>query len=119
MERLGYSDREAQRMRRRIDERHKRETRRTRIDLLIEGVTAIESVYRDVLAAPAPALNADQSALHTTPRAAAAALAACHASAGGIPHQREGCGAARLAADDAPARGVAGKRRIHSPASPG
>ncbi len=78
MERLGYSDREAQRMRRRIDERHKRETRRTRIDLLIEGVTAIESVYRDVLAAPAPALNADQSALHTTPRAASAALAACH-----------------------------------------
>ena len=44
-------------MRRRIDERHKRETRRTRIDLLIEGVTAIESVYRDALAAPAPALE--------------------------------------------------------------
>ena len=64
MERLGYSEREAQRMRRRIDERHKRETRRTRIDLLIEGVTAIESVYRDVLAAPAPALNADRPALH-------------------------------------------------------
>ena len=52
MERLGYAERDAQRMRRRIDERHKRETRRTRIDLLLEGVTAIESVYRDALAQP-------------------------------------------------------------------
>ena len=59
MERYGYSDRDAQRMRRRLDERHKREARRARIDLLLEGVTAIESVYRDVLAAPAPGLNTD------------------------------------------------------------
>ena len=78
MERLGYSEREAQRMRRRIDERHKRETRRTRIDLLLEGVTAIESIYRDALAAPATPLNADIPALHVSPRAAAAALDACH-----------------------------------------
>jgi DNA polymerase-3 subunit delta' len=78
MERLGYAERDAARMRRRIDERHKRETRRTRIDLLLEGVTAIESVYRDTLAVPAPALNADRPALHVTPRAAAAALDACH-----------------------------------------
>jgi DNA polymerase III subunit delta' len=78
MERLGYEEREAYRMRRRIDDRHKRETRRTRIDLLLEGVTAIESVYRDVLAAPAPPLNADRPALHVTPRATAAALDACH-----------------------------------------
>src|SRR5262249_24100385 len=77
MERLGYERREAQRMRRRIEERHKRETRRTRIDLLIEGVTAIESVYRDALAAPAPPLNTDMAAPHVPPRAAAAALAAC------------------------------------------
>ncbi len=67
-------------MRRRIDERQKRETRRTRIDLLLEGVTAIESVYRDALAAPAPALNADRPPLRTTPRAAAAAPDACHAA---------------------------------------
>ncbi len=78
MERLGYAERDAQRMRRRIDERHKRETRRTRIDLLLEGVTAIESVYRDVLASPAPALNSDRPALRLAPRAAAAALDACH-----------------------------------------
>ena len=78
MERLGYEEREAYRMRRRIDDRHKRETRRTRIDLLIEGVTAIESVYRDALAAPAPPLNADRPALRVPARGAAAALDACH-----------------------------------------
>jgi hypothetical protein len=77
MERLGYSDRDAQRMRRRIDERHKRETRRTRIDLLIEGVTAIESVYRDALASPAGPLNRDMPTLSVSPRAAAEALSAC------------------------------------------
>jgi len=80
MERLGYSEREVQRMRRRIDERHKRETRRTRIDLLLEGVTAIESVYRDTLAAPSPALNADRPALRVAARSASAALDACHAA---------------------------------------
>jgi hypothetical protein len=77
MERLGYAEREVQRMRRRIEERHKRETRRTRIDLLLEGVTAIESVYRDTLAAPSPRLNEDRPALQVTARAAAAALDAC------------------------------------------
>ena len=40
MERLGYTDRDAQRMRRRIEERHRREARRTRIDLLIEIIGA-------------------------------------------------------------------------------
>ncbi len=78
MERLGYAERDAARLRRRIDERHKRETRRTRIDLLLEGITAVESVYRDSLAAPAPALNADRSVLDVTPRSAAAALDVCH-----------------------------------------
>jgi DNA polymerase III subunit delta' len=77
MERYGYSDRDAQRLRRRLDERHKREARRTRIDLLLEGVTAIESAYRDVIAAPAPPLNTDLSLLPLTPRAAAEAIDAC------------------------------------------
>jgi DNA polymerase III subunit delta' len=77
MERHGYSDRDAQRMRRRLDERHKREARRTRIDLLLEGVTAMESVYRDVIAVPAPPLSSDLPALQCTPRAAAEALEAC------------------------------------------
>jgi len=77
MERHGYSDRDVQRMRRRIDERHKRELRRSRIDLLLEGVTAIESVYRDALAAPAPALNTDRDPLVLSPRSCAEALDAC------------------------------------------
>ena len=67
MERLGYEAKDAQRLRRRIEERQKRETRRTRIDLLLEGVTAIESVYRDTLAAPAPPLNADRPAIQVAP----------------------------------------------------
>jgi DNA polymerase-3 subunit delta' len=77
MERLGYDEREAQRLRARIEARHKRETRRTRIDLLIEGVTAIESVYRDALAEPATPLNRDLPALSVSPRAAGEALTAC------------------------------------------
>jgi len=77
LERLGYGDRDAQRMRRRIEERQRRESRRTRIDLLLEGVTAIESVYRDALADAAPALNADRPRVVVPPRAAAAALDAC------------------------------------------
>lgn len=77
MERHGYSDREATRMRRRLEERHKRETRRARIDLLLEGVTAIETVYRDALVAPADPLNADLPLMAVQPRAAAAAFDAC------------------------------------------
>src|SRR5262249_31486411 len=73
---------------RRIEERHKRETRRTRIDLLIEGVTAIESVYRDALAAPAPSLNADPP--HVAPRAAAAALDACREAREAFPINEKG-----------------------------
>jgi len=77
MERLGYEERDAQRLRRRIEDRHKREVRRTRIDLLLEGVTAIESVYRDALSDAAPPLNRDRARLVVSPRAAATALDAC------------------------------------------
>ncbi len=77
LERLGYAERDAQRLRRRIEERHKREARRTRIDLLLEGITALETVYRDVLSAPAPPLNADRPRLVVSPRAAAGALDMC------------------------------------------
>jgi hypothetical protein len=77
MERHGYSDRDAQRLRRRVEDRHKRETRRTRIDLLLEGVTAIESAYRDALAAPDAPRNPDRPALVVGPRDAARALDAC------------------------------------------
>ena len=58
-------------------ERQQREARRTRIDLLLEGVTVIESVYRDALADPAPPLNRDRPRLVVSPRAAATALDVC------------------------------------------
>jgi DNA polymerase-3 subunit delta' len=90
MERLGYADRDTQRLRRRIEERHKRETRRARIDLLLEGVTAIESVYRDVLASPAPALNLDRPALQVSPGAAAGALEMCREAREAFPINEKG-----------------------------
>jgi DNA polymerase III subunit delta' len=90
MERLGYTDRDAQRLRRRIEERHRREARRTRIDLLIEGVTAIESVYRDVLAQPAPPLNSDRTPLHVAPRRAVFALEACREAREAFPINEKG-----------------------------
>jgi DNA polymerase-3 subunit delta' len=77
MERHGYSDRDAQRLRRRLEDRQRREVRRVRIDLLTEGVTAIESVYRDALGAPAPPLNSDLAPLVVSPRAVGPALDAC------------------------------------------
>jgi hypothetical protein len=87
---LGYSDRDAQRLRRRVEERQRREMRRTRIDLLLEGVTAIESVYRDVLASPAPTLNRDRTVLYIEPRAAVAALDACRDAREAFPINEKG-----------------------------
>ncbi|HEX4490793.1 MAG TPA: AAA family ATPase [Acidimicrobiia bacterium] len=80
MERHGYSDRDAQRLRRRLEDRQKREVRRARIDLLTEGVTAIESVYRDALGSPASPLNADLAPLAVNARAVGVALDACRAA---------------------------------------
>ena len=77
IERLGYAGRDAQRLRKRLEERQKRESRRARIDALEEGVTAIETVYRDSLATPAPPLNTDRAPVAVHARAAAAALDAC------------------------------------------
>jgi len=77
VERLGYASRGAQRLRKRLEERHRRESRRARIDALEEGVTAIETVYRDCLAAPAPPLNTDRPPVEVRAREAAEALDAC------------------------------------------
>src|SRR5580765_7127240 len=74
LERLGYADRDARILRGRIEKRHQREVRRTRIDLLLEGFTALETVYRDALAEGAPPLNQDRPRVMLAPRAAAAAL---------------------------------------------
>jgi DNA polymerase-3 subunit delta' len=48
----GYPSRVAQARRRVLVERHKRELRRARTDAWIEGITAVETLYRDVLAGP-------------------------------------------------------------------
>jgi hypothetical protein len=77
MERMGYQPREAQRLRRRIEERQKREAVRARRELLLEGVTAIECTYRDALATGGPALNADVAPIGVSGRSAAEALDAC------------------------------------------
>jgi DNA polymerase-3 subunit delta' len=80
MERHGYEGRAAERLRRRLLRRHEREARRARMTLMLEGVTAIESVYRDALAAPAPALNTDRPVPTVPPRACADALDECRAA---------------------------------------
>lgn len=75
MERRGYEPRIAQGRKRRLGERHKRELTRLRRDVLLEGVTAVESVYRDALDGARPIGAARPP--DVTPMAATHALAAC------------------------------------------
>lgn len=77
IERRQYAARTASAMRKRVTDRQKRESRRARVDALLEGITAIESVYRDALAGGAAPLNADRAPLEVRPGDAAAALDAC------------------------------------------
>jgi len=79
MEQQGYAPRESQRMRRRLEDRHKRAHRRARIDLLLEGVTAIESVVLDVMAGGAPR-NDDVTRPRWSAAGCANALRACRAA---------------------------------------
>lgn len=81
LEAAGYPERTRRAQLRRLEERHKRAHRRSRVDALLEGITALETVYRDAIAGPAgPRLNLDREVLHLDPRAAAAALDACRAA---------------------------------------
>jgi len=78
LERAGYPDRSRTALLRRQSERHKRQHRRARRELLVEGITALESVYRDALAGPdAPLLNTDRAPLTLTPRSSVSAIDAC------------------------------------------
>ena len=77
IEHQQYAARTASAMRKRVTDRQKREARRARVDALLEGITAIESVYRDALATGVPALNADRPAVSVGPVPAARALDAC------------------------------------------
>ena len=73
-------------------------SRRTRIDLLLEGVTAIESVYRDVLADPAPPLNGDRPRLVGAAARRRGRARRVPRGARGVPDQREGTRAAHAPA---------------------
>lgn len=77
IERAGYPDRTAGAMRKRLVGAHKRRERRRRTDALIEGITALESVYRDALAPDSERRNVDRSALRVSPRDASESLDAC------------------------------------------
>ena len=71
--------------RRLVTERQRRELRRARTDAWIEGITAIETLYRDVLAGgDAPRLNLDRRAPSVHPRAAVTALDACRRARDGL-----------------------------------
>jgi DNA polymerase III subunit delta' len=81
----GYPPRVVQSRRRLLSERQKRELRRARIDAWIEGITAIETLYRDALAGEgAPVLNVDRPPLRVHPAAAVAALDACARARDGL-----------------------------------
>ena len=78
LEAAGYPERTRRAQLRRLEERHKRAHRRARTDALLEGITALETVYRDALAGPGTEpLNLDLRPLVLSPRAAATALDAC------------------------------------------
>jgi hypothetical protein len=77
----GYPERTQRAQLRRLEERHKRTHRRARIDALLEGITALETVYRDAMAGPGvERLNFDREVLQLDSRAAGAALDACRAA---------------------------------------
>jgi DNA polymerase-3 subunit delta' len=71
-----YTTRTAQAMRRRVTERQRREERRAGTDALLEGLTALESVYRDALAGQ-PLINRDRAPLAVAPRDAGRSLDVC------------------------------------------
>jgi DNA polymerase III subunit delta' len=81
LDRAGYPERSRTTLLKRQAERHKRQHRRARRDLIVEGITALESFYRDALAgADAPRVNTDRPVFAVSPRACAEAIDACRAA---------------------------------------
>lgn len=81
LEQAGYPDRVARAQLRRLRDQQKRADRHARTELLLEGITALETVYRDALAGPnTPALNVDRPMLTVDARAGGDALDACRAA---------------------------------------
>jgi DNA polymerase-3 subunit delta' len=77
IESASYSDRAASALRRRLRERHGRVVRRSRTAVVLEVITAIESVYRDALVAPAPPLDDRHAAAALSVDASLRAIDAC------------------------------------------
>ena len=78
LEHIGYPDRVVRTQLRRLNERQKRAHRQARTELLVEGVTALETVYRDALAGPGAQLrNADRAVPVLEARSCNRALDAC------------------------------------------
>lgn len=73
IERRGYPPRTATSLRRRLAERHKQELRRAKTDALIEGISAMEATYLDVL-------TDGPDAPRVQPARAAEAIDACRAA---------------------------------------
>jgi DNA polymerase-3 subunit delta' len=81
LEASGYPDRVVRAQLRRLEDQHRRAHRRARTELLIEGVTALETVYRDALVGPsAPAINTDRAVPELEARSCNRALDACRAA---------------------------------------
>jgi DNA polymerase-3 subunit delta' len=72
-----YSDRAAGALRRRLRERHGRIVRRAKTGVIMEVITAIESVFRDALVAPAAALDPDHPPLRLSVDACLRGIDAC------------------------------------------
>ena len=80
-ERAGYPPRAVATQRRRMATRHERHERIARRDALVEGITALETVYRDALAGTgAPRRNLDREPLTIDARACVRALEACRSA---------------------------------------
>jgi DNA polymerase III subunit delta' len=132
LEAAGYPERTRRAQLRRLEERHKRAHRRARTDALLEGITALETVYRDALAgSDDERLNLDRDLLAVSPRAAAIALDACRDARQAIAefNPNEALLVERLflhlppAGGDRGARssevlGTADRQPIHSPPTP-
>ncbi|MEX0665053.1 MAG: hypothetical protein WD598_09845 [Acidimicrobiia bacterium] len=77
----GYLPREVTRQRRRMVIRHQRHERMARREAIVEGITSLETIYRDALAGPgAPLRNVDRAPMRVEPRACDRALEACRES---------------------------------------
>ena len=78
LETAGYPDRIVRGQLRRLGEQHTRAHRHARTELLIEGITALETVYRDALVGSGvPALNVDRPRVMLEVRSCTDALDAC------------------------------------------